>query len=114
MEFLPQNTMEVPEKIKNETTLKLSDPTSSCLSEEAENMNSQEYVHSHAHCSAIYDNSQAMETTQVPLNRRVDKKLVHTYNRMNITQPKPRIKSFLVFKYPTFELKMAHLLSFKS
>ena len=38
------------------------------------------YIHPYAHCSAIY-NSQAMEATQVPLNKWVTKKaVVHTYN----------------------------------
>ena len=33
------------------------------------------------HCNIIYNNSQSIEATQVPINEQVDKKdVVHTYN----------------------------------
>ena len=89
-------------KIKNETTLWLSDLTSGCLSEEAENANSKGHIYVPLCALQCYlCNSQAVEAARVPINRRADKKaVVHTYNRTSVTWPKPRIKSFLVFTCP--------------
>ena len=56
-----ESTMEGPQKIKNQTTLWSSNPTSGYLSEENKNTNSKRYLHPHVHCSNIY-NSQNMET----------------------------------------------------
>ena len=49
--------------------------TSGYISKEAQNTNSKEYMHPYVYCSVIY-NSQAKETTQVPINRWVDKNVV--------------------------------------
>ena len=57
-----ENSMEVPQKIKNRTTIWSSNSTSEYLSEENENTNLKRYVHSHVHCSIIY-NRQDMEAT---------------------------------------------------
>ena len=56
-----------------------SDSTSGYISKESPNHNLKGYVHPYVHCSTIY-NSQDMEVTHVPVNRKVDKKaVVHTY-----------------------------------
>ena len=57
-----ENSMEIPQKIKNKTTIWPSYSTSEYLSEEYENTNSKKYMHPCVHCSIIY-NSQYMETT---------------------------------------------------
>ena len=69
------NSMEFPQKIKNEPALWLSGSIYRDLSKETQNTNSKEYTHPYVHCSIIY-NSQAMEAAQVPIDRRVDKKAV--------------------------------------
>ena len=43
-------------------------------------------MYPYVHYSVIY-NSQDMKATQVPINRKVDKKHVGTYVQWNITQP---------------------------
>ena len=63
-------------KLKNETTLWPSNSTSGYVSEEPQNTNSKRYMLLCVHC-----NSQHMEATQMPINRRVDKEdVVHVYN----------------------------------
>ena len=57
-----ENSMEVPQKIKNRTTIQSSNSTSGYLSEENKNTNSKRYMHPYAHCSTNYNN-QDMETT---------------------------------------------------
>ena len=75
-----ENSMELPQKIKNGTALWPSDFTFGNISKEIWNANSKEYMHPCVHCSIIYK-SQAMEAAQVPINRQVIKKaVVHTYN----------------------------------
>ena len=68
-----ENSMHIPQKIKNGTALGHSDSTSGYLSKETQNNNSKEYMHPCAHYSAIY-NSQAMEVTHVPISTQVNKK----------------------------------------
>ena len=81
------DSMEVPPKIKSSST-------SGYLSEEIQNTNLKRYMHAYVHCSIIY-NSQAMEATQVPINRQVDKKaVVHIYNEI-LAIKKNEILSFL-------------------
>ena len=55
-----ENTIEVPQKIKNEPY----DPATLLLGIWNENTNSKIYTHPHAHCSIIY-NSQDIEITYV-------------------------------------------------
>ena len=70
-----EKSMEGTQKIKNETALWPSNSTSGDLAKETQNTNSKEYMHPYVHCSIIY-NSQDMEATQVPINRRADKTAV--------------------------------------
>ena len=86
-----QNSVEVPQKIKDGTVLCSSNFTSRYLSEEAQNTNLKEYIHSYVHCSII-SNSQDMELTQVPINRQVEKKVVvHVYNGILLGHKKNEI-----------------------
>ena len=57
-----KNSMEVPQKIKNRTTIWPSNSTFGHLSKENKNTNSKSNMHLHVHCSIIY-NTQDMETT---------------------------------------------------
>ena len=52
--------MEVPQQIKNRTTIQPSSSISGYLSEEYENTYSKRYMYPYIHCSIIY-NSQDME-----------------------------------------------------
>ena len=66
-----ENTMEVPQKIKNRTILQSSNYTNEYLPKEYENTNSKGYMHP-CFCSIIY-NSQIMDAAQVSIHRRMDK-----------------------------------------
>ena len=57
---MTENSMELPQKIKNRTTIQSSCPTSGCLSKDYENANSKIYA-VYVHSSVIYD-SQDIET----------------------------------------------------
>ena len=73
------------------TTLKIElpcDPAIPLLGiypEKMKALNLKRYVHPNVHSSTVY-NSQDIETTQVPINRRLFKKMWYIYKR-NITQP---------------------------
>ena len=72
--------MEVPLKTKNRITIWPSNPTAGHIT--TENHNSKRHMHPNVHCSSIY-NSQVMEATYMPIDRRMDKEdLVHIYNRI--------------------------------
>ena len=58
-----ENSMEVPQKIKNITTIWDSNSTPGYTSEENKNTNLKKYMHPNVHSSIIY-NSQDMEATQ--------------------------------------------------
>ena len=58
--------MEVPQKIKNGTTILFTNPTSAYISKGDEITLSKRYLDSHVHCSIIH-NSQDMETTEVSI-----------------------------------------------
>ena len=73
-----ESSMEVPQKIKNGDASLPSNFTSGNLSEETQNSNPNEYMHSHIHFSIIY-NSQAMEATQCPSTDDRIKKQWYTY-----------------------------------
>ena len=49
-----ENSMEIPQKIKNGTSIWSSYFTSGYLFEEYENINSKRYMHPYVHCSIIY------------------------------------------------------------
>ena len=51
-----ENSMELPQKIKNGTAFCPSDPTSWNMSKETQNTNSKECKHPYVHCSIIYNN----------------------------------------------------------
>ena len=80
-----ENSMEIPQKIKNGTALGPSGSTSGYPSEETQNTNSKNHAHLYVHCSVIY-NIQDMEAAQVPS---MDKWIQSggTYTRWTITQP---------------------------
>ena len=68
-----ENSMEIPQKIKNRTTTQSSNCTPGYLSRENKNTNSKIYMQPHAHlyykhCNIIY-NSQDMEATQASISR---------------------------------------------
>ena len=74
------NSMEVPQKIKKRVIIKSSNLTPRHMSRD--NCNSKRYLHSYVLSSTIY-NSQDMETTQVPINRWMDKEdVVYVYNEI--------------------------------
>ena len=67
-------------KIKNGTVLWPNNSTSGNLSEEIQETNLKEYMHTYAHGSILY-NSQDLEAAQVSISRWVDKKAaVHLHN----------------------------------
>ena len=59
-----ENSMELPQKIKNGTVLWPSNSASGNVSEEAQNTNSKGYMHLYVHSSGIY-NSQGLKAAQV-------------------------------------------------
>ena len=61
-----ESSMEIPQKIKNGTSLWPSISTFGNLSKETQNTNLKEYVHHYVHCNIIY-NSQDMKAIQVPI-----------------------------------------------
>ena len=63
-----ESSMEMPQKIKNGTAFRPSNPTSGNISEETQNTNSKEHKHPYVHCSIIY-NHQDMEAAQVSISR---------------------------------------------
>ena len=71
------NSMEVPQKTENRVTICSSNPTPGHIS--GKNYNSERYTYPCVHSSIIRD-SQEMETTQVPINRWVDREdvVIHT------------------------------------
>ena len=50
-----ENSMEVPQKIKNRTTIWPSNSTSGCLSKEIQSTNLKRYTHPNVHCSTTYN-----------------------------------------------------------
>ena len=77
-----ENSMEVPQKTKNGTTIP-SNLTPGHISRE--NDNTKRYMHPNVHCNTIY-NSQDMEATQMSTDRRKDQEDVIRV-QWNITQP---------------------------
>ena len=62
------NSIEMPQKIRNRTTISSSSSTPEYLSEESKSTNSKRYMNSCVHCSIIY-NSQCTEEISVLINR---------------------------------------------
>ena len=87
--------MELPQKIKNGTTVCPNDSTSGNIPEEPQNTNLKEYMHPSVHCSLIYI-SQDLEAAQVPISRCVDKKfVVHLHNGILLGHKKKEILLFV-------------------
>ena len=61
------SSMEIPQKIKNESAIWPSNPSSGNVSKGTENINSKEHKHPYVHCSVIY-NHQDMEAVLFLLN----------------------------------------------
>ena len=95
-----ENSIEVPQKIKNRTTIWLSNSTSGYLSEENENTNLKNNLHpySHVFMAAIFTIAK-IETTEVSIITWLDKEwikksdththitCIYTYIQWNIIQP---------------------------
>ena len=62
-----ENSMEVPQKVKNRTTLQSSNFTTKYLPKEYRDTNSNGYMHPNVNSSIMY-NSQIIETAQAPIN----------------------------------------------
>ena len=75
MQPLWKNSIKLPQKIKNRTTLWSSNHTIECLPKECKNSNSEGCMHPCVCCSIIYD-SQIMEAAQVSMDRWMDKENV--------------------------------------
>ena len=83
-----ENSMEVPEKTKNRTTLPPSNPTAGHIP--WEHHNSKRVMYHNAHCSSIY-NSQNMEATKVSIIGWMDKEdVAHIYNGILLSHKKKR------------------------
>ena len=67
-----KNSMEVPQKTKNRTTIQSSNSTPGYISRKNENTNSKRYMHPNVHSSTIFS-SQDMEAIQVSTDRQMDK-----------------------------------------
>ena len=76
-----KNSMEVPQKIKNRTSIWSSDFTSGYTSEGNENTNSERCMHPDVHWSIVYL-SQVMKTTDVPNNGWTGKDVIYRYRHV--------------------------------
>ena len=75
-----ENSMEVPQKIKNRTTLQLSNCTTRYLSKGYRCAVSKGHIHPNVYSSTI-DNSQSMERAQMSIDGLMDKEdVVYIYN----------------------------------
>ena len=85
------SSMEAPQKIKNESASRPSNPTSGNISEGIQNTNSKERKHPYVHCSIIY-NRQDMEGAQVSISRWVDKTTMgHLHNGILSSHQKEKL-----------------------
>ena len=67
-----ENNVEVPQKIKNSTTIWSSNATARYLLKGNKNTNTERYMNCQVQCSIIYS-SQDMEATEVSINKQTDK-----------------------------------------
>ena len=74
-----ENSMEVPQKLENRTSIWSNNSTSGYITKGNENNISKSCLHSHVYCSII-QNSQNMKTTYVSISGWTDKNLVYIYN----------------------------------
>ena len=84
-----ENSMEVPQKVKNRTTLQSSNYTTGYLFKEYKNTKLKGYIYPCVYSSIIY-NSQIMEAVQVSIERWMDKDVVYINNLQRST-PKKQI-----------------------
>ena len=85
---MTENSMEVPQKVKNRNTIWSSNSTTGYLPKENENTKSKRYVHLYVYCSIIY-NGQDIEATQVSVDRWMDKEnVVYIYNGIFLSHKK--------------------------
>ena len=75
-----ENNLEVPQKVKNRTTIWSSSSTSRYVSKENENTNWKIYVHPRVHCSISY-NSQDMQQFKCPSMNEFIKELSLTHTQ---------------------------------
>ena len=73
-----ENSKEVPQKIKNRTTIGSSNSPSGYIAKRNEITISKRYLHPHIYCSIIH-NSQDMETISVSVDGGMDKETWCTY-----------------------------------
>ena len=91
-----ESSMAFPQKIKNGTALWPRDHTSGNLSKETWNTDLKEYIHPYVCCNVIYNNSQDLEATQVPISRWVDKKaVVYLHDGILVGYKKKEIPPFV-------------------
>ena len=77
-----ENSMEIPQKIKNESAFWPSNHTPGNVSKGTQNTKSKEHKHPYVHCSIIYK-CQDMEVAWVSISRWVDKTTMgHLHNGM--------------------------------
>ena len=77
-----ENSMEIPQKIKNGSVFWPGYPISGNISKETQNTSLKEYKHAYVHCNIIY-NHQDTEAAQVSTGRWVDKTTMeHLHNGM--------------------------------
>ena len=85
-----ENSLEVPQKIKNGSALWPSDSTSGNISKESQNTNSKEHKHTYVQCSIIYKH-QHIDAAQVSINRWVDKTTMgHLHNGILLDHKKEK------------------------
>ena len=83
-----ENSMEVPQKIKNRITIRSSNLTSGHISKRIQSRISKRYLHTYVHRSIIHS-SQEMEATQMSTGKWVDKEnVVCAYNAISCSLKK--------------------------
>ena len=86
-----ENSMEIPQKIKNRITIRFSNSTFEYLSKENEDTNSKRYVYPCVHCSTVYSrqDTEIWKQLKCPSVDEWIKKMCYIYAHihMNISQP---------------------------
>ena len=86
-----ENSVDVPQKLKNKVVIWSNDPTPGHVS--GENYNSKRYTLPCVHSSTVHS-GQEMETTYMSINGWVDKEDVHIHNRVLLSHKKNEIMPF--------------------
>ena len=74
------NSMELPQEVKNRTTLWFISPTSGYIPKENKNIISKNYMHSHTHCSIIYE---IWKQSKCPLMDKWIKETLYTHTHVH-------------------------------